>query len=134
MNPGLPNRGDRHAADPGDDPDLALAQARTPAPGVLMGRLFPVRGGVHPDYRKELTSEKAIVAMAMPSLLYLPLQQHVGAPAQLRVAPGERVRKGQMLARCDGTISAPQHAPTSGLIREVAEITAPHPSGLAQTT
>jgi electron transport complex protein RnfC len=99
-----------------------------------MGRLFPVRGGVHPDYRKELTSEKAIVAMAMPELLYLPLQQHVGAPAQLLVTAGERVRKGQMLARCDGTISAPLHAPTSGIIKDIAEVTAPHPSGLAQTT
>ena len=96
-----------------------------------MGSLFPVRGGVHPDYRKGLTSEKAIVAMAMPELLYLPLQQHVGAPAQLLVAAGERVRKGQMLARCDGTISAPLHAPTSGHIRDIAEVTAPHPSGLA---
>ena len=27
-------------------------------------KLFPIRGGIHPEYRKELTSEKAIEALA----------------------------------------------------------------------
>ena len=97
-------------------------------------KLFPIRGGIHPDYRKNQTSEKAIVAMPMPAALYIPLQQHIGAPAEVLVAAGEMVKKGQMIARNQGTVSASQHAPTSGRIRTVSEVTAPHPSGLPQTT
>ncbi|CAK0764601.1 Ion-translocating oxidoreductase complex subunit C [Gammaproteobacteria bacterium] len=98
-----------------------------------MATLFSVHGGVHPDYYKDLTCEQAIVALPLPALLTIPLQQHVGAPAQLLVTAGERVKKGQMIARCDGPVSAPQHAPTSGHIQAIADITAPHPSGLPQT-
>ena len=99
-----------------------------------MARLFPMRGGVHPEYRKELTSEKAIIDLPLPELLYIPLQQHVGAPSELLVAAGARVGKGQMLARSDGKVSTSQHAPTSGLIKAIGDVTAPHPSGLPQPT
>jgi electron transport complex protein RnfC len=97
-------------------------------------KLFPIRGGIHPDYRKELASEKAIVAMPMPAALYIPLQQHIGAPAEVLVKEGDLVKKGQMIARSGGAVSAPQHAATSGRIKSVTNIPAPHPSGLAQTT
>lgn len=97
-------------------------------------KLFPIRGGIHLDYRKAFTSEKAIVAMPLPAALYIPLQQHIGAPAEALVTEGDRVRKGQRIARSQGTVSAAQHAPTSGRIQAIAEIPAPHPSGLPQTT
>jgi electron transport complex protein RnfC len=97
-------------------------------------KLFSVRGGIHPEYRKNLTSEKAIVVMPMPATLYIPLQQHIGAPAEVLVAEGDLVRKGQMIARNQGAVSASQHAPTSGRIKSVAEVAAPHPSGLPQKT
>jgi electron transport complex protein RnfC len=97
-------------------------------------KLFQIRGGIHPDYRKEQTSEKPIVAMPLPAALYIPLQQHIGAPAEALVAEGDLVKKGQMIARSQGAVSAPQHAPTSGRIAAVAEIPAPHPSGLPQLT
>ena len=100
----------------------------------MIRRLFPVRGGVHPAYHKDPTSEKAVVPLPMPGMLFVPLQQHVGQAAEVLVSIGERVRKGQMIARCGGAISAPQHAPTSGRIRDISEVTAPHASGLAQTT
>jgi electron transport complex protein RnfC len=94
-------------------------------------KLFPVRGGIHPDYRKEHTSEKAIVAMPLPAALYIPLQQHIGAPAEALVIAGDLVKKGQKIGRNQGAVSATQHAPTSGRIASVTEIPAPHPSGLA---
>ena len=97
-------------------------------------KLYPVRGGIHPEYRKEHTSEKAIVTLPMPAALYIPLQQHIGAPAELLVAAGDLVKKGQMIARSQGIISSPQHAPTSGRIAAITEVAAPHPSGLPQTT
>lgn len=97
-------------------------------------KLFHIRGGIHPDYRKGQTSEKAIVPMPLPVALYIPLQQHIGAPAEAVVAAGDWVRKGQMIARAQGAVSSPQHAPTSGRVLAVTEIASPHPSGLLQTT
>ena len=97
-------------------------------------KLYPILGGIHPEYRKDLTSEKAIVAMPLPAALYIPLRQHIGAPAEAMVKAGDRVKKGQLIARSQGEISAPQHAATSGIIQSVAEIPAPHPSGLPQLT
>lgn len=97
-------------------------------------KLFPVRGGVHPDYRKDRTSEAAIVALPMPTALYLPLQQHIGAPAEPVVEPGQHVLKGQLLAHAGGAVSAPTHAPTSGVVEAITEVAAPHPSGLTQKT
>ena len=97
-------------------------------------KLFQVRGGIHPDYRKDQTSEKAIVVMPLPAALYIPLQQHIGAPAETLVAEGDLVKKGQMLARSQGAVSAPQHAATSGRIAAISEVPAPHPSGLPQLT
>lgn len=95
-------------------------------------KLFPIRGGIHPAYRKELASECAIVPLPMPAQLTIPLQQHIGAPADALVAEGERVMKGQLIARGRGVISASHHAPTSGRVVRVGELPAAHPSGLPQ--
>ncbi|MGE5548693.1 MAG: electron transport complex subunit RsxC [Solirubrobacterales bacterium] len=97
-------------------------------------KLGPIRGGVHPDYRKELASEKAVVPLPIPRMLYVPLLQHVGAPAEPIVAIGDIVLKGQMIARSQGPVSAPVHAPTSGRVVDIGAYTAPHPSGLPQRT
>lgn len=97
-------------------------------------KLFPIRGGIHPEYRKELTGERAIAALPLPSRLYIPLQQHIGAPAEILVSAGDLVKKGQVIARRQGAISAHHHASTSGRVVAVTEIPAPHPSGLPQPT
>lgn len=95
---------------------------------------FPIRGGIHPIYRKELASEEAIRPIPIPAKLYLPLQQHVGAAAVPVVSVGDLVRKGQLLAKSGGNMSAPIHAPTSGRIIEIGDYLAPHASGLPQAT
>ncbi len=97
-------------------------------------KIFQLRGGIHPDYRKGQTSEKGIVAMTIPAMLYVPLQQHIGVPAEPLVRAGDLVKKGQMIARSQGALSVPQHAPTSGRVAAVTELAAPHPSGLMQKT
>jgi len=97
-------------------------------------KLFRIRGGVHPDSNKAATAHIPIVEMAMPKRLYIPLQQHIGAPAEPVVRRGERVLKGQLLARSQGMISAPVHSPTSGHIISIGKHPAPHPSGLPVRT
>ncbi len=97
-------------------------------------KLFRIRGGVHPDDRKNLSAEQAIENLPMPPLLHIPLQQHIGAPAEPLVRRGEVVRKGQLLARSQGMISAPVHAPTSGRIMGIGGYPAHHASGLLVRT
>lgn len=97
-------------------------------------RLFRIRGGVHPDDKKQLSAERAIETLPMPKLLHIPLQQHIGAPAHSLVTRGETVKKGQLLARSQGAISAPVHAPTSGRIMGVGSYPAHHASGLSVRT
>jgi electron transport complex protein RnfC len=70
----------------------------------------------------------------MPELLFVPLQQHIGAPARHLVGVGDRVKKGQLLAASVGLVSAPVHAPTSGCVIAVGDFPAPHPSGLPMAT
>ncbi|MBT2971082.1 MAG: electron transport complex subunit RsxC [Candidatus Thiodiazotropha sp. (ex Ctena orbiculata)] len=97
-------------------------------------KLFKIRGGVHPDDRKQLSAGQAIEDLPLPPLLHIPLQQHIGAPAEPLVRRGELVKKGQRLARSQGAISAPVHAPTSGRIMGVGGYPAHHPSGLSVRT
>jgi len=89
--------------------------------------------GVHPDDRKRPAADAPVRVMPVPQMLYLPLQQHLGAPARPIVLVGQQVRKGDRLADPAGMISAPVHAPTSGTITAITDITAPHPSGLTLT-
>ncbi|MCB1756375.1 MAG: electron transport complex subunit RsxC, partial [Gammaproteobacteria bacterium] len=97
-------------------------------------KLFGIRGGVHPDDRKTLSADRAITDLPMPPLLHIPLQQHIGAAAQALVKRGDTVKKGQILARSQGAISAPVHAPTSGRIMGIGNFPAHHPSGLSVRT
>ncbi len=86
--------------------------------------------GVHPDDHKRPAADRPVRVMPVPARLYLPLQQHLGGAARPVVLVGQKVRKGELIAEAQGMVSAPIHAPTSGTIAAVTEITAPHPSGL----
>ncbi|AAV90436.1 electron transport complex RnfABCDGE type C subunit [Zymomonas mobilis subsp. mobilis ZM4 = ATCC 31821] len=97
-------------------------------------KLFSVRGGIHPSYRKQATTAKKIEPLPIVPFYFLPLRQHSGAPAEAVVNIGDHVGKGQLLAAPAGRISAPIHAPTSGIIRAIQNMTAPHPSGLPGMT
>ncbi|MCX7087095.1 MAG: electron transport complex subunit RsxC [Methylococcales bacterium] len=90
-----------------------------------------IRGGVHPEAHKTATANLPIVTdFPLPKKLYIPLQQHVGKPAEPLIRVGDKVLKGQLLAYSQGMISAPVHAPSSGTILDVNDYPAPHPSAL----
>jgi electron transport complex protein RnfC len=90
-----------------------------------------IRGGVHAEEHKTATSKQNIVYdFPLPKKLYIPLQQHVGKPAEPLIRVGDNVLKGQLLAYSQGMISAPVHAPSSGVILDVNDYPAPHPSAL----
>lgn len=80
------------------------------------------RGGVHPPEHKELAEHKAIETLAVPGLLYVPVSQHIGAPASLRVAAGDELLKGQVVAEASGYVSTNIHSPVSGKVKSIEKI------------
>ena len=90
---------------------------------------FP--GGLRLPSEKSQSLTEPLQAAAIPERLYVPLSQNIGEPAEAVVKPGDKVLRGQRIARSLGYISAPVHAPTSGVVRAVGDYPVPHPSGLS---
>ncbi|MEW6352896.1 MAG: electron transport complex subunit RsxC [Pseudomonadota bacterium] len=95
-----------------------------------MSKTWRFPGGLHLPGYKEISTTLPVAAAAVPRYLIFPLQQHIGAPAKPLVAAGDKVLKGQMIAKADGYVSAPVHASSSGTVVAVEERPIPHPSGL----
>ncbi|MFZ3154830.1 electron transport complex subunit RsxC [Pseudomonas sp.] len=93
-------------------------------------RIWDIPGGIHPAERKELSNRTPIQPAPLPKRLTLPLNQHIGAPAEPVVTVGERVRKGQLIAAATGFVSVPVHAPTSGTVSFIGPQPYPHVSGM----
>ncbi len=87
-------------------------------------------GGLRLASRKDETARIPIRAAPVPERLFLPLSQNVGVASEPIVVAGQEVLKGQLLARPAGYVSAPIHAPTSGVIRGIVDRTVVHPGGL----
>jgi len=96
----------------------------------LLEKIFASTWGVHPQDYKRPAADLAARAMPTPERLFVPLAQHLGAPALPTVLVGQKVKKGERLADPQGAVSAAIHAPTSGTVSAIGEIAAPHPSGL----
>lgn len=94
-------------------------------------RLWKFHGGLHLNEHKQESTQTAVIQARLPNYLILPLQQHIGAPAKPIVSAGEKVLKGQLLARADGYVSASLHAPSSGVVTAIEERPVAHPSGLS---
>ena len=100
----------------------------------LIDKLFKEPSwGVHPDDHKRPAADVPLRILPPPAKVYMPLQQHVGGAARPIVLVGQKVLKGQLLAEASGNISAPIHAPVSGTVSAIGEVTAPHASGLGFT-
>ncbi|MDQ2069457.1 electron transport complex subunit RsxC [Natronospira bacteriovora] len=89
---------------------------------------FP--GGLSLDPRKDQSTAQPLVRLPLGFEYVLPLLQHEGDPAEPVVAVGERVLRGQVIARAEGYLSLPIHAPTSGTVTAILPRPIPHPSGL----
>jgi electron transport complex protein RnfC len=92
--------------------------------------IFKFHGGVHPPENKTLSTQLPIAQLNLPEKIVLPLRQHVGNIPKVKVAVGDKVLKGQLLAEAEGTVSAAIHATTSGTISAIEDAIIPHPSGL----
>ncbi len=95
-----------------------------------MRRVHAIPGGILPEENKSQSLGRGIQPVPLPAQLVLPLGQHIGAPARSLVKVGDRVLKGQMIARGDGFVSAPVHASSSGIVTAIGLRPVPHPSGM----
>ncbi|MEO2052920.1 MAG: electron transport complex subunit RsxC [Allomuricauda sp.] len=78
--------------------------------------------GIHPPESKDETSGLPIRQFAFAPVIILPMAQHIGAPSEIVVREGQEVQRGQLLAKANGFVSVPLHAPVSGKVRKIANV------------
>ena len=89
-----------------------------------MKRLF--FGGIHPKYKKEMSTGSTSFLTVDPAQVVIPLRQHIGAPCEPLVKVGDKVLRYQKI--CDGEgLCVPVHSSVSGTV--VAIEPRPHVSG-----
>lgn len=93
-------------------------------------RVYSFFGGIHPPDNKKQSTRADIGRAPIPSVLVIPMQQHLGLAADPIVKVGDKVLKGQMIAEPVGRISAAIHASSSGRVIEISPQPVPHASGL----
>lgn len=84
-----------------------------------MAKLTFSIGGIHPADSK-LARDRKIEVLPLPPKVYVSMFQHLGAQAKPIVAPGDKVKAGQIIAEPGGFISAYVHSPVSGTVKSVA--------------
>ncbi|MCX2718200.1 electron transport complex subunit RsxC [Lentiprolixibacter aurantiacus] len=85
-----------------------------------MLRTFP-KGGIHPPENK-LTSSKPIKRLPLPKVVYVPISQHIGIPAEIIVDRKDKVEIGQVIAKSGGFVSSNIHAPVAGTVTKLDKI------------
>lgn len=83
------------------------------------------KGGVNVPHSKELTEKKALEYAKEPSIVYIPLHQHTGAPCDPIVNVGDRVKVGQRIGQSQAFVSAPIHSSVAGTVKNITTITTP---------
>ena len=89
------------------------------------------RHGVHPEEFKELTAHLAVERIPFVEEYIIPISQHAGAPSIPLVQKGQRVKRGEIIAKAASFVSVAQHAPVTGTVTAVE--LAEHPNGLLVT-
>ncbi|AJQ95906.1 electron transport complex subunit RsxC [Gynuella sunshinyii] len=93
-------------------------------------KIWDIPGGIHPEQHKTLSNTSEIQPAVLPPEIILPLNQHIGAPAEVLVNVGDRVKTGQLIARNKGQISAGVHSSITGTVTAIESRPIPHPSGM----
>lgn len=85
------------------------------------------RHGVHPHEYKDATNHLPVERMPFVEEYGLPLSQHVGAPSIPIVKIGQKVQRGELIAKPDGFISTALHASVTGTVETIERRL--HPDG-----
>lgn len=76
------------------------------------------KGGVHPPENK-LSAGKPIEVLPLPTSVFIPVAQHIGAPATPVVNRGDTVKVGQVIAKSSSFVSTNIHSSVSGKVKKV---------------
>lgn len=85
-----------------------------------MIKTFP-KGGIHPPENK-ITSSEGIKKMTVPKVVYVPISQHIGIPAEIIVDTKDKVKIGQIIAKSGGYVSSNVHSPVAGTVTKLDKI------------
>ncbi|MBQ7332980.1 MAG: electron transport complex subunit RsxC [Clostridia bacterium] len=75
-------------------------------------------GKTHVPHKKK-TADMPAVRMALPETVLIPMSQHIGAPANLIVKPGDKVYVGTLIGEAGGFVSANIHSSVSGVVKKI---------------
>ena len=79
-----------------------------------------IHGGAHlPHFKNSAESETVI--LPAPKTVYIPVSQHIGAPAEPVVSKGDKVYVGSLIAKPTGNVSAPVHSSVSGTVLSITD-------------
>jgi electron transport complex protein RnfC len=76
------------------------------------------KGGVHPPENK-LSAGKPIEVLPPPTSVFIPVAQHIGAPATPVVSRGDTVKVGQIIAKSSSFVSTNIHSSVSGKVKKI---------------
>uniref|UniRef100_UPI0030D813DD electron transport complex subunit RsxC n=1 Tax=uncultured Pseudoalteromonas sp. TaxID=114053 RepID=UPI0030D813DD len=99
---------------------------------IKKGTVWAFPGGIHPPQQKSLSNSASITRLPLPDKLIVALKQHIGANGKLLVEKGQHVLKGQPLTEPAANWSVPVHAPSSGVVTDIAPMPSAHPSALPE--
>ena len=78
-------------------------------------------GGIHLNKHK-ISANMKLTELALPDMVYIPVRQHIGAPANIVVKIGDQVKVGTMLAQAGGVVSANVFSSVSGVVKKIEEV------------
>jgi electron transport complex protein RnfC len=85
-----------------------------------------LHGGLRLPGNKQRSTQKPLRLIPAPDQVVLPLDQHAGAPAVATVRVGDRVLRGQLIARAESEISASLHASVAGTVLAIEPRAVPY--------
>lgn len=87
-------------------------------PEKILRPVKRISGGAKVPHCKN-TAEMATVFMPDPDAVYIPLSQHIGAPAEPVVKEGDSVCVGTLIAKAAGYVSANIFSSVSGIVKGI---------------
>ena len=90
---------------------------------AVLKKLVRSASGAHVPHDKN-TENLETVKMPVPAKVYIPMSQHIGAPAKIVVKKGDEVKVGTVIGEAGGFISAPVHSSVSGKVNKIDNILA----------
>ena len=91
-------------------------------------RLQTFKKGIHPAEFKSLCENKSLERLPLPKEVFIPLNQHIGAPCKSIVERNTEVKTGQMIGASSGFVSSTIHASISGKVKAIDNF--PNPLGV----